>query len=473
MSKKRNKQSKTVRYRVLQDDIHPLVERTTELFRRLVSFCIEVIKEHPDILEAGNLHNQQSIVEKLVHKTKNNPNPPHDIDSISKNIPAYFRRNAINTAIGIAQSWYSNYRRWLNNGKKKRPPVLRPGNNQHPVYFKGMYKDFNKDTVMLKLYTGSSWVWRKVRISTTQKVPEGAKALSIKLVLKDGKSYIHRSFEKEKSRTCVTFPDRVVTVDLNLERTVVMAVVGRDGRVHKTKFISTRKDNRRRKFYLEAITRRLSITKTIPEGQSFCKERWKKIRHFNDNISHVLSRRIVDFAKDNGCRVIVFEHLGKLRPEKGSKSRYLNSRLMYWLKGDIYKKTSYKAQWDGIWTTRVSPKNTSKLCSRHHDIFNYLDINGTKRPSQSRFVCETCGYELDADLNACINIARKFYARDSQLKALGGDTQAWQEAIRFLSGCMNPLYSGLGKLGMDCGRDYVPISAPYPYPRQVEVLRIN
>ena len=105
--------------------------------------------------------------------------------------------------------------------------------------------------------------------------------------------------------------------------------------------------------------------------------------------------------------------------------------------------------------------------------FNYQDVYGSKRPGQSRFVCEICGYELDADLNACINIARRFYARDSRLKALGGDTQAWQEAICFLSGRMNPLYSGPGKLGMDCGRDYVPISAPYPYPGQVEVLRIN
>ncbi len=463
-----DKLQKTIKFRVLQDDITQMVYETTELYRKCVGFCLSVVKENTGIMEVKDLHRQQVQVEKLIHATYSNPTPVYNIEQVGKNIPAYFRRSFINTALGIANSWYSNYKRWLNGCKKKKPPALRVENKQWPVYFKGVYKNFTNGTVMLKLYTGHSWVWRKVRIATTQGIPNGCRELSLKLLIKNGRVYIHRTIER-KRRKLGQIHDRVVSVDLNIDRAAVMAVIGRDGRVHKTKFIDIRKDNRRRKFYLETITMKQSITKSISEGQTFCKELWDKVRHFNDNLSHQLSRKVVDFAQDNNCSVIVFEHLWKLRPEKGSKSRYLNSKLMYWLKGDIYKKTAYKANWGGIWTTRVNPKNTSKLCSRHHDIFNYHETEGTTRPIQSRFKCKVCGYELDADLNACINIARKYFSRESQIKALDGDIQAWSKAIRFLSGCMNPLYSGLDKLGTAGGEDYVPISAPYPYPRQVKV----
>jgi len=447
MSRKPNNRIKTIKYRILQEDIYHLVNNTTQLFRELVSFFIAIIKEKPDILKIKGINKQQSAIEKLVHKTKSNINPPYNIDSIGNNIPAYFRRSAINTALGIAQSWNGNYKRWL-NGRKKKPPVLRKENNQFPTYFKGMYKEFTQKNVMLKLYTGSSWVWRKVRISTTQHISDNITELSVKLIIKNRRAYIHRSIGKPKPKRAADL-DKVVAVDLNIKRTAVMAVVGRDGRIHKTRFINTQKDNRRRKFYLDNITRRLAITKIIPEEESFCKGRWEKVHHFNENLSHTISKTIVEFAKDNNCKIIVFEHLDNLKPEKGSRSRYLNSKLMYWLKGSIYRKTYYKARWDGIWTTRVNPRNTSKLCNRHNEIFHYSKVYGTRRPTQSSFVCDVCSYEADADFNACVNIARRFYSRDYQLKALSSDAQAWQEATRFLLGCMNPLYFGPGKIDKD------------------------
>lgn len=469
MNKKVSNLQKTIKYRVLRDDIMPLVATTTELYRKSIAFCISVIKDHPHILDINGLKRQQTTIEKLIHPTKKNKIALYDIKTVDNNIPAYFRRAAINEALSIAKSWYSNYKQWQKNNKKKRPPILKTDNLQWPLFFKGMYKQFGNGTVMLiKLYTNKTWVWRKVRVSTTQTAPEVVKELSIKLIVKGKKAYLHRTIKKRKPKT-ENNTNRVVAVDLNINRAVVMAIVGRDGRVYKSKFINVRQENRRRKFYLNSITDKLSDTKIISEGSVFCKDLWAKVKHMNDNLAHMLSRQIVDFAKDNKCSTIVFEHLSKLKPEKGSKSRRLNSKLMYWLKGDIYKKTVYKAQWEGIWTTRINPKNTSKFCCKHHDIYNYLETGGTTRPIQSRLVCSVCGYQVDADFNACVNIARKFFARDSQIKALNGDAEAWSKAIRFLSGCMNPLYSGLGQLGMNSGRDYVPISAPYPYPRQVKV----
>lgn len=458
MTRKQSKLQKTIKYRVLQNDILAFVNNTVELYQECVSFCLQILKKNPQLLESRY---PLQAVERLIHKTKQNQSPAYDLDTVSANIPAYFRRAAINSAISTAKSWYSNYRRWINSGKKGRPPTLRPENQQYPVYYREVYKDFGSYTVMIKLYTGRSWVWRKIRVSTTQQLPEGVKELSIKLITKGKRLYIHRTVEKEKPNV-QNNSDKIVAVDLNIDRAVVMAVVGRDGRVYKSRFISVKKDNRRRKFYLNTITKKMAITKIIPEEAVFCKNLWTKVKNMNDNLAHNLSRQIVNFAKENHCSLIVFEHLSNLKPDRKSKSSRLNSKLMYWLKGDIYSKTVYKAQWEGIKTVRVNPRNTSKLCSRHHSIFDCY-AGGTTRPTQSRFICSVCGYKVDADFNACINIARKFY-----VKALSGDTEAWSKAIGFLQRCMNPLQSGLGnRSGVDEATPHM--STSYPYLRQAKV----
>jgi len=51
-----------------------------------------------------------------------------------------------------------------------------------------------------------------------------------------------------------------------------------------------------------------------------------------------------------------------LKPVKGKYSKRSNERRSYWLKGRIYSYVQYKAYEYGIVTTRVNPKNTSRLC---------------------------------------------------------------------------------------------------------------
>jgi transposase len=53
---------------------------------------------------------------------------------------------------------------------------------------------------------------------------------------------------------------------------------------------------------------------------------------------------------------------------------------------------------------KVDPRHTSQQCSRcgHQHRSN--------RRSQSLFLCRACGYSLNADLNASINIKQKYLA---------------------------------------------------------------
>jgi IS605 OrfB family transposase len=478
--------SKTIKYRVLTSSsasglsLFEQILATTNLYRTCVSFFIQILKDNTYILDLETLQLKQQALEHLVHQTKNNPNPPYSLASVDQNIPAYFRRSAINAALGIAGSWFSTYQKEVK--KNHRAPALRIPNLQWPVYFAGMYKDFTSKSVMLKLFTGhakarpGAWVWRKVAISTTQTVPEGSEEKSLKIITRGRFIYLHRPVIKKRPKPTNLLANRVCAVDLNIHRTVVMGIVDSKGRVLRTKFISTRKDNHLRKGYLDLITTKQAQTKIRPEGEGFCIDLWDKIHHFNDDLAHHLSRCIVDFAVKYRCATIVFEHLGNLQPERGSKSRWLNSKLMYWLKGSIYRKTLYKAHWEGLRVARVNPRYTSQMCSKHPGLTEMSPREGmakpvgTRRPRQNKFICDLCGYEVDADFNAVVNIAKKYFAREQVQKALGGDIQAWrasknpENGIRFFLSCMDPLVLGPGnsRVSVSESPTRLPVLTPRP-----------
>ena len=61
----------------------------------------------------------------------------------------------------------------------------------------------------------------------------------------------------------------------------------------------------------------------------------------------------------------------------------------------------YKAERVGIKVKYVDPAFTSQTCSK----CGYVDKEN--RIAQDKFECKKCGFTLNADHNAAINIARK------------------------------------------------------------------
>ena len=76
------------------------------LFNRVVSFYFDCIQAHAGILA---LTNQEALtaLERLTHATEHNPAPIMPLGEIAPNIPAMYRRAAINAAIGSARSFFS------------------------------------------------------------------------------------------------------------------------------------------------------------------------------------------------------------------------------------------------------------------------------------------------------------------------------------------------------------------------------
>lgn len=129
------------------------------------------------------------------------------------------------------------------------------------------------------------------------------------------------------------------------------------------------------------------------------KMRRRKEVRFATHTNHVISKHIVATAKalNHG---IATEDLGGIRekdPVRHSQRATLHSWSFYQLRSFI----EYKAQLAGIKVQTVDPRNTSRMCP----LCGCIDK--ANRVSQSKFLCASCGYAANADVNAAGNIARR------------------------------------------------------------------
>lgn len=134
-------------------------------------------------------------------------------------------------------------------------------------------------------------------------------------------------------------------------------------------------------------------------GSKSAKRHLKKLagreRKFKRNINHAIAKQIVQAAKDTH-RAIALENLNGFRVTVRREQR---EQFGKWSFGELGKFIAYKAQIAGVPVAKVDPRNTSRTCSK----CGYIDK--ANRKSQSEFVCQHCGFSLNADVNGAINIA--------------------------------------------------------------------
>ena len=128
---------------------------------------------------------------------------------------------------------------------------------------------------------------------------------------------------------------------------------------------------------------------------------------FMQDVNHVVSKRVVEFASKYDTPVMVLEDLTGIRDSakhRKSQRADFHSWAFYQLQTFI----AYKAAALGIPTVQVDPRNTSKACS----VCGALGIR-----TKHNFTC-ACGYQNHADYNASRNIALRFVVqRQVQLDA--------------------------------------------------------
>jgi putative transposase len=111
---------------------HALVFAANQvLFNRVVAFYFDCIQAHEGIL---SLTNKEALtaLERLTHATEQNPAPIMPLSEIAPDIPAMFRRAAINAAIGSARSFFSQLKKWRTRKERYEARPAAPSKKKKP-----------------------------------------------------------------------------------------------------------------------------------------------------------------------------------------------------------------------------------------------------------------------------------------------------------------------------------------------------
>lgn len=220
-------------------------------------------------------------------------------------------------------------------------------------------------------------------------------------VSKKGHVYISVSFKKEVDE--VSKPnDAVVGVDRGINNLAVVT----DGKRSlffgggQTKHVRTRYQKTRSSLQRKKAQKNTRSIRRVLKRQS------GKQARFTKDTNHVISKRIVEFAKETGNPTIALEELKGIR--EGHKLRKAQrTDLNQWAFYQLDEYITYKAASEGFEVIKIDPKYTSQGCS----VCGYTAKSNRKRHS---FTCGACGNTLNADLNAARNIRlRGIIARQS------------------------------------------------------------
>jgi putative transposase len=141
-------------------------------------------------------------------------------------------------------------------------------------------------------------------------------------------------------------------------------------------------------------------------GTKNAKRRLRQIRHresrFQKDTNHCISKKLVQKAAVSR-KAIALEDLSGIR-ERVTVRREHRYERHSWAFFQLRQYIAYKAAAAGVPVHLVDPRNTSRTCS----ICGHCEK--ANRKSQAEFLCQRCGFTMNADYNAAINISRKQWA---------------------------------------------------------------
>jgi IS605 OrfB family transposase len=212
-----------------------------------------------------------------------------------------------------------------------------------------------------------------------------------RLFVRKGKVYLTVSFKREVEP--VALPNNAV---VGVDRGINVLATVTDGK--RQRFFGGGHLNHVRHRYAKArASLQRKKTQTRSRSTAKCLQRLSgRERRFQRNTNHVISRRIVEFARDTGNPTIALEDLGGIRHGRRLRKAQ-RSDLNRWAFYELEQCIRYKAETLGMEVLEIDPQHTSQGCSR----CGYTDRANRHR---HRFLCRACGYELHADLNAARNI---------------------------------------------------------------------
>ena len=388
-------------------DQKELLGKTVKVYRHACQFLVGIIYTHWSKLGELTADQLTPAVEKLMHQTAKRPSIKYpQFNKAFYKFPSYLRRAAIAFSAGQVSSFVTRYYDWQSGSRKRKdakPPRLNANTGCYPSLYKGQcYKlhEFNK--VEIKVFNGSDWVWTDVKITGLRErhLVTSNKMMSPSLVINNRGFYLSVPFackpEKRKPEANVT------AVDLGINTTATIAVVTHSGTVIHREFVHPGRDIDRRDKRLKSVSTRAS--KTMGKGgklhKGFCSKTYEKCRRINHQIGHIVSKRIVEVAKQFNSEAIVFENLKDWKPKGGKKRSNLRQKFHGWLKAKIRNFTEMKWSELGGKVVEIVAAYTSKLA---------YDGSGTVKRNSKKYSLATfaSGKCFNADLNGAYNIGAR------------------------------------------------------------------
>lgn len=211
---------------------------------------------------------------------------------------------------------------------------------------------------------------------------DGWKYTSADLVLKKGKVYLHISFEKD-----------IEDIKSNGK------FLGVDRGINKLAVTSNNKFYSGDKLKLICQKRKTLRSNLQKNGSKSAKRHLKKLsgkeKRFKADLNHKISKEIINSL--NSGDTIALEKLTGIRNQKVRKRQ--RAALNSWNYYQLEQFLIYKAIAKGINVVYVNPAYTSQKCSKCGN------IDKKNRKNQANFCCKSCGFKLNADLNASRNIS--------------------------------------------------------------------
>ena len=129
---------------------------------------------------------------------------------------------------------------------------------------------------------------------------------------------------------------------------------------------------------------------------------------------HCVSNGLVKAAEEAQAAIVLEDlHL----PKGGGRGPRMRRRLSSWPQRELHRQIEYKAEERGVPVIKVDPRYTSKTCPRCGEIKQRRSRVGRV------FVCDKCGWRMDRQLNAGLNICRTALAEPPEgamRRGLGG-----------------------------------------------------
>ena len=408
-----------------------LLSNTVSEFRRLVRCLVGVINTHWTTIGLLDAKSQIPAVEKLIHATAKNLNPKYQyFNQRFYKFPSYYRRGAIQFAVGQVSSFNTRYREWQSGIRKRKdtlPPRLNADCGTYPPLYKGQCIRFADDlnSAAIKVFTSSDWVWETVGITGHRErhLNPNNKRKSPYLMVNGKGCYLSVPFQIKTPK--LSDNESVLAVDLGINTTATVSVVNFDGTVSHREFIHPGRDIDRRDKRLKRISKKASLTGKLQKG--FARGLYRKAGNINQEIGQKVSARLVKIAQQYGVKYIVFEHLKGWRPRGGKQRSTLKQRFHNWLHRRIVNLTEMKWSELGGKVVFVNPRGTSSSA--------YDGSGKLKRSSKNyELAVFATKKQYNCDLSASYNIGARFI-----LKLLGGNSPQDKQGK---STCLSPRSRG-------------------------------